>query len=131
MTEKKITYALKRISTCKENKSLVEALLRSYHLNADLFRFILASVRPGAPAGEKKMKVLVNELLADMDKDPGIRMIINKRSLKALKTWLLKMDVFFKTLKLRFPANVTALQEETEKIYGLLKISANKLLVSR
>jgi hypothetical protein len=127
MTEKKITYVLSRIKACKENGYALEGLLKSYHLNADLIRFILSGALPGYSFENKKMKVIVSEFLKEIDSDPNVRTIINKKSIKSLKPWLLKMDLFFKTLRLQQPDNIAALQDETEKIFGILKISANKL----
>ena len=129
MTEKKITYALARIRSCKENGYHLEGLLKSYHLNIDLVKFILESSSPGHSFENKKIKAIVQEFLKESDANPTLKMIINKRSIKALKPWLLKMDLFFKNLKLQYPTNLSALQDETEKIFGILKISANKLFV--
>ena len=37
------------------------------------------------------------------------------------------MDVYFKKLRFEEPGNTKQLQLETEKIFGILNISANKL----
>jgi hypothetical protein len=129
MTEKKITYALNRIKTCKDNKYLLEALLRSYHLNVELLKFILESCSDEYSVKNQKVKVIIHEFLDEIDGNAKLKSIINKRSIKSVKPWMAKMDVFFKTLKLRQPSNIGALQQETEKIFGILKISTNKLFV--
>src|SRR5204863_440347 len=54
-----------------------------------------------------------------------------KKTFKALKPWLAKMDVFFKALKTCQAYNTKPLQSETEKIFGILKISANKVIVKK
>jgi hypothetical protein len=131
MTERKITSALKNITSCKENGHRMEGLLRSYHLNLDLVRFILTSSAPHISLKDKKIKAVINELLAEMRTNQKLHAIINKKSIKSLKPWLTKMDIFFKKLKSGQPENLFVLQQETEKIFGILKISANKLLVKK
>jgi len=131
MTEKKITYALARIKSCKENGYPLEGLLKSYHLNVDLLKFILARTLPDYPFENKKVKVLVNDLLRATDTNPALKTIINKRSVKSLKPWLTKMDAFIRNLKVTYPSNMTSLQDETGKIFGILKISANKLFATK
>ncbi len=131
MTEKKITYALARIKSSKQNGYPLEGMLKSYYLNVDLIKFILASASPGHSFENKKIKVIVHEFLKEIDINPTLKTIINKRSIKSLKPWLTKMDHFLKNLKLEYPSNFTGLQDETEKIFGILKISANKLFVKK
>jgi len=131
MTEKKIIYALGRIKASKQAGCPLEGLLKSYHLNVDLIKFILASSSPGHSFENKKIKVIVHEFLKEIDTNPNLKTIINKRSIKSLKPWLAKMDSFLKSLKMAYPTNFSALQDETEKIFGILKISANKLFVKK
>lgn len=131
MTDRKITYALNRIRACKENKYPLEALIRTYHLNADLVKFLLTTSSENYSSRNKKIKVLLHDFLEAIDSNPDLKMIIHKRSVKTLRPWSDKMDRFFKDLKLRYPSDLSALQEESEKIFGLLKISANKLFVQR
>lgn len=131
MTEKKITYALARIKACKENGYALEGLIKSYHLNTDLVKFILASTSQEHSFENKKIKAIVHELLKEMDTNAALKTIINKRSIKTLKPWLSKMDTFLKNLRLAYPGNLAPLQDETEKIFGILKISANKLFVKK
>ena len=131
MTEKKITYTLSQIKACKDNKHHTEALILSYHLNVDLLKFIFRSNAPGNSFENKKIKVILTEFIKELDNNTALKTIINKRSIKSLKPWLSKMDLFFKGLKLQYPKNITALQDESEKIFGILKISANKLFVKK
>lgn len=77
------------------------------------------------------MKAIVAEFLEEVSTNEKLRTIINKKSIKTLKPWLLKMDGFFKNLKTHSPSGLESLQDETEKIYGILKISANKLFVKK
>ncbi len=129
MTERKITYALNKIKACKEQGFETEAVIRSYHLNVNLIRYILSVASPEQIITDKKPRVLVRMFLAQMTLRPELKSIINKKSLKSLKPWLKKMDEFFKSLKLAMPVNHSAVQLETDKIFGILKISANKILI--
>lgn len=131
MTEKKITYALSRIKAAKENKYPLEALLRAYHLNVELLKFIISKASPKYVFETKKMKGIVKEFHQQSLTNTSLKSIINKSSIKSLKPWLIKMDSFFKALKLNQPANLPLLQTENEKIFGILKISANKLFVKK
>ena len=131
MTEKKITYALSRIKACKENGYPLEALLKNYHLNIDLLKFIYATAAPGHSFADKKIKTIVAEFIKELNSNTTLKTIINKRAIKSLKPWLVKMDLFFKNLKLHYPKNIAALQDESEKIFGILKISTNKLFVKK
>lgn len=78
---------------------------------------------------DKKVKQLVQELLEHSNSDSGMKMIISKKSIKSLKPWLAKTEIFFKTLKLKQPSNIQSLQSETEKIFAILNISANKAFI--
>ena len=131
MTDKKIIYALSRIKHSKENKYPLEALLRTYHLNIDLLRFIILKVSPKYNFEGKKVKEIIKEFQKEALTNAALKTIITKRSIKSLKPWLLKMDTFFKTLKLESPGNLPVLQNESEKICGILKISVNKLFVKK
>jgi hypothetical protein len=129
MTEKKITYALNRIKQCKADKYSLEALLRTYYLNIDLLRFIITKTTPDYSFEGKKVKELVKEFQKEALTNVALKPVITKRSIKSLKPWLLKMDVFFKQIKLAEPLNIHLLQSESEKICGILKISVHKLHV--
>lgn len=130
MTEKKITYAWNRISACKENGFLLEALLKNYHLNLDIIRYILSTYSDYS-VKDKKIKVVVHDFLEETTVNPKLKAILNKKNLKTLKPWLDKMDIFFKALKYRNPSTTKNLQLETEKIFAMLHISVNKLFASR
>ena len=129
MTDRKITYALNKIKSSKESGHPVEAIIRSYLLNVELIRFILSVTSPTIDLKDKKTKTLVNLLLKELTLHPELKSIIHKKSLKSLKPWLAKTDAFFKNLKMGVLNNTLALQTESDKIFGLLKISANKLLL--
>ncbi len=127
MTERKIQFALKRIVSSREKGYYPEALIRTYHLNLEILRYILATCVEDYHAKDKKVKVLVADLAHESEKNASLHTILSKKNLKAIKPWLGKMEVFFKTLKHKLPANSRALQQEGEKIAGLLNISVNKL----
>ncbi|HOZ86641.1 MAG TPA: hypothetical protein PL029_02735 [Bacteroidia bacterium] len=127
MTERKITYALNRIKTCKENGFVTEALLKNYHLNLDIIKHILSTYSADYSFEGKKIKNIVNDFLEEISVNPQLRSILNKKNLKVVKPWLQKMDQFFKTLKIKSPANTNALLTETEKIFSILNISISKL----
>lgn len=129
MTEKKISYALNRIRSCKENGFVLEALLKSYHLNLDVIKYILADAIKGYSFKDKKIKVIVHEFMEEISVNPKLKSIMNKKNLKIVKPWLHKMDEFFKALKTGQPANTKTLQAETEKIFGILNISLSKLFI--
>lgn len=121
---------MSRIAACKKNGSALEALLRTYCLNADLLRFILSVAAPEQELATKKIKVLVKVFIKESAAHPELKMVIQKQSLKSLQTWLGKMEDFFKQLKMGRHLNPSRLQAESDKIFALLKISATKLLVN-
>jgi hypothetical protein len=129
MTERKITYALKKIASCKEQGYYLEALLKSYHLNVSLIKYMLASSDSGFSPKGKKIKTIVSQFVKEVTVNPALKSIITKRTLKIVRPWLVKMDDFFKKLKIAQPSHLSELLEETEKIFGVLNISANKLLI--
>jgi len=129
MTERKIVYALSRIKSCKEQGFYLEALIKNYHLNVDLIRFMLSNAISKYSTKDKKIKVIVQEFLKEIETNEKLKAILNKKNLKAVKPWLDNMDAFFKALKLQYPANLKTLQSDTEKVFGILNISANKLFV--
>jgi len=127
MTQRKIVYALKRIKSCKENGFVLEALLQNYHLNLDVIKYLLTTFAVNYSVDGKKIKVIVRDFLEEISVNPKLKSVLNKRNLKVVKPWLRKMDLFFKTLKIKQPANTKALQLESEKIFSILNISAAKL----
>jgi hypothetical protein len=129
MTEKKIAYALNRIKACKENGFALEALLKSYHLNLDVIKYILSNSVADYSAKDKKIKTIVHEFMKEISLNTKLKAILNKKNLRSVKPWLHKMEEVFKALKVGQPSNIKALQAETEKIFGILNISVNKLFV--
>jgi hypothetical protein len=129
MTERKITFALKRIEACKKGGFFLEGLMKAYHLNLDLVKYILSSASETYSAKDKKLKQISKHFVHELSVNPNMKSLIQKNSFKAVKLWLEKMDVFLKTLRHKQPANVKALLLETEKIFGILNISVNKLFV--
>lgn len=127
MTEKKVTYALNRIKASKDQGFVLEALLRTYHLNVELIKYILAACTDDYLVKDKKVKAVFHRFQEEVSVNPKLKSILNKRNLKTLKPWFDKIDVFFKSLKMRQPSNAKALQAESEKIMALLNISAAKL----
>ena len=129
MTEKKIAYALSRIQSSKENGCAMEALLKSYHLNIDVIKYILSNSVEDYSAKDKKIKTIVHEFMEEISRNQKLKSILNKKNLKSVKPWLAKMEAFFKGLKVGSPTNMKVLQAETEKIFGILNISVTKLFV--
>ena len=127
MTEKKVAYALSKIKSCKEKGFMMEALLRTYHLNVELIKYILSTCSEDYLVKDKKVKAVFNRFLEEVSVNPGLKAILNKKNVKTMKPWLDKMDLFFKTLKMKQPLNAKALQAEAEKIMAILNISAAKL----
>lgn len=131
MTENKINLTLRKIAQCKRTKYTLEALISSYHLNLDLVRFILLKTDPAFNLEAKKIKVIVKELQKEAAVNSALKSVINKQSIKSLKVWLGKMDVFFKTLKMQPTKNTHLLLTESEKICAILLISTKKLFVKK
>jgi hypothetical protein len=127
MTNRKITNSLNKIETCLKNGYVLEALLRNYHLNIDLIKLILINVKPDYSFEGKKFKTVMSEFQHEISVNAELKPIINKKTFKLVKTWLVKMDSYFKKLKFEEPANTKLLMSETQKIVGVLNISANKL----
>lgn len=127
MTSKKISSTLLKIKSCRQSGYHTEALVRTYHLNLDLIRFLISSNTPEKNLGDKKGKELIVDLVKKIDDYPKLKTLITKKSAKALKPWLDKMDAFFKSLKTKQPVGISALQTETEKILAILNISVSKL----
>lgn len=130
MTERKINTAMGRIAVCKKNGHALEAIIRTYCLNADLLRFILSVAAPEQELASKKIKVLLKVFIKESASHPSLKMIIHKQSLKSLQTWMGKMEEFFRELKMGRHLNPGRLQAESDKIFALLRISATKMLVN-
>ncbi len=127
MTQRKILFALKKIELAKQHGFFAEALLKNYHLNLQLLKFIFAYCSLTKSTQNKKAKILIAELNAELNTNPKLKAIISKKSLKNINHWVLKIDLFFKTLKLKEPSNTKILLAEGEQVLGILNISANKI----
>ena len=130
MTQRKITFALKKINTSKQQQNYTEALVRNYHLNLDLLKYIFSNCCATKTEHNKKASVLISELLRELDKNSHRRSLISKKSLKEIMPWALKMEAFFKFLKHKQPSNTKLLLNEGEKILAILNISANKIITA-
>jgi hypothetical protein len=131
MTPKKITAALKAIHASKEDGYLLEAVLKSYHLNISLVRFIFLYAKPEYSLEGKKLKTFTRDFSNEMSSNPALRSVINKKTFKAVKNWLDKMDIYFKQLRFEQPSNTKLILSDSEKVFATLSISANKLFAAR
>lgn len=129
MTQRKITYALSQIKVCKENGFFIEAFIKSYHLNIELIKFILLKSKPKYEFSGKKIKIILNDFLNEISNNQNLKSIINKKNLKIVKPWLIKVDDYFKDLKLGASINTKPLLSENEKVFGILNISITKLFI--
>lgn len=129
MTDRRISSALKKIQACREEGYSLEALMRYYLLNVDLIKFILQVTAPELDLKDKKIKTVVRLFIEELSMHPELKSIIHKSSLKALQPWLTKMDHYFKMLKMGQHTSPNPLITESEKIFALLKISVNKVLL--
>ena len=127
MTNRKINNSLKKIESSIKSGHVLEALLKYYHLNIDIIKLIMSNAKPDYSFENKKFKMVVREFQNEIAVNPDLKPIINKKTFRLVKTWLVKMDEFFKKLKFEEPNNTKQLMVETEKIFSILNISANKL----
>jgi hypothetical protein len=70
---------------------------------------------------------LLNELLYEIENHPNIKSVISKKSIKQILPWALKMELFFKLLKIKEPANTKLLLTESESVLAILSISSAKI----
>jgi len=77
------------------------------------------------------VKAIIKDFQHEASVNPELKSVINKQSIKSLKLWQGKMDVYFKTLKLEQPRNSLLLLHEAEKICAILMISTKKLFVKK
>lgn len=129
MTDRQIQFALKKIQHCKEAGCNTEALIKQYFLNLALIRYMLKMASPATDTDSIKAKALLKQFIKEISLHPQLKAIIHKRSLKSILPWAEKMDVYFKQLKMGHDRPMTALLSESEKVFALLKVSANKVLV--
>ena len=127
MTQRKVLFALKKIELAKQHGFFTEALIKNYHLNLQLLKFIFSYCSTTKSIQDKKTKLLLVELTKELNTNPQLKAIISKKSLKNINPWVLKIDLFFKTLKLKEPANIKLLLAEGEQVLGILNISASKI----
>jgi hypothetical protein len=130
MTKRQIILARKKIDKSKNEGYHLDALIKNYHLNLEILKYISLNLNPGLPSKNLKPKQILNALITEIKKHPDSK-FISKKSLKPLKPWLVKMDAYFKILKNKPPVNTTILFAETEKIFNLLYISFTKMLSAK
>src|SRR4051812_26907551 len=116
MTERKVNYALKRISKSRTSGFLHEAFIHAYLLNLSLMRFIFNHISPDTQASSKKAKALLHALIREIEKHPEHKTIISRRNLKVLKPWLQKAEEYFKSTRSGTLVKPDELVEECEKI---------------
>jgi len=127
MTKRSIESAVKKITQCKEQGLFLEALIRSYHLNTQLVRFILESSVPHLSLKQKKLKDVMALFSLEIEMNSKLKTLITKRNLKPVKQWLKQMDEFFKSLKSAYPKTFQTHQNQGDVVFKLLNLSANKL----
>lgn len=127
MTQRKVTAALKNIESAYSKGFYLEALLSNYHLNIDLLKLIYSRSGLTKSLEDKKIKVLISELSAEIDKDDKLKTLIAKKNLKIVKVWSSKMDAYFKVLKHKNPDNSKNMYVESQKIFAILNMSAHKI----
>jgi hypothetical protein len=130
MTERKVSYALKKIKQCQDCGCDIEALIRSYFLNIELIRYIQSSLSPTYNVKDKKVKPMVRDFLNEISNHPEFKAVIQKKNLKTVRPWIDKMDGFFKSMKAGHYEKPDKLQIEAQRIFGILNLSASKLFIS-
>ena len=118
---------MNRVTSAKDKGFYQEALLQAYHMNISLMKHILARASSRPVKEEKKLKPFLKRFFKTHKNSEKLKSTINSRSVKSIQVWLDKTDQFFKTLKIRQPANTKQLLEESTRIAGLLNISLNKV----
>jgi hypothetical protein len=131
MTERKLTAALKKIEAAYSKGFYLEALLGNYHLNFDLLKFICSRSMASNATDDKKIKLIISELSAEIDKNTQLKTVIAKKNLKIVKVWASKMDAYFKALKYHQPENSKTMYVESQKIFAILNMSAHKIFAQR
>ena len=123
-----VKNSLKKIERTKSDGYPLEALIHKYILVVELLTFITQHILPKGTAPDIKPKTNVKLLLAELERSGIKKGPVQKKDLKALKTWLSKMDRFIKSLRYSRPGNITELILEGEKVLALINISAEKLM---
>jgi hypothetical protein len=127
MTKKGIESAVKKITQCKEQGHYLEALIRTYHLNSQLVRFLLESSVPHLSLQNKKVKEVMSLFSLEIEMNSKLKTLMTKKNLKPVKQWLKQMDEFFKSLKSTYPKTFQTHQNQGDAVFKLLNLSANKL----
>jgi hypothetical protein len=127
MTTRKVNTAMNMVTSASDKGFYLEALLRTYHMNLSLMKHILASGSSGAATEGKKLKPFLKKFFKNHKRSEKLKSTISSQSVKSLQVWLEKTDTFFRTLKMRQPANTKQLLEESTRIAGMLSISLNKV----
>lgn len=127
MTQRKVLFALKKINSSKQQGNFTEALIKNYHLNLHLVKYIFSNCCASKTTFNKKLSILLNELLYEIENHPNIKCVISKKSIKQILPWALKMELFFKLLKIKEPANTKLLLTESESVLAILSISSAKI----
>jgi hypothetical protein len=130
MTNKKIKEEVKKVKACARKGCEIEALLRQYHLNIGLIRYLVDKSSNKQDSIKRKPKQLLRLFIDEHPGNDAMRSLINKRSLKSVRIWMKSMDLFFKKLKSGDPGNAKELLEKAEKVFVLLIIPANKILAA-
>jgi hypothetical protein len=127
MTRRQIILAQKKIEKSKSDGYFLEALIKNYHLNLEILKFISFKINPDKSTKNLKAKELLSLVIDEIHAQPKSKIIISKKNLKMLKPWLVKMDFYLKTLKMKSPTNTKSLLHECEKIFAVLNISLAKI----
>ncbi len=130
MTQRKISFALKKINESKQQQNFTEALVRNYHLNLELLKYIFSYCCATKSEHNKKISILISQLVNELDVKPQFKGVITKKSLKTIMPWALKMEAYYKFLKHKQPSNTKLLLNDGEHILAILNISANKIITA-
>jgi hypothetical protein len=126
MNNRKLQFTLNKIKKSKKNQHHLEALVLTYQLNLSLIKSNLESVLPNIALKNKKPKDVMDLLIHEHNINSSLKSILNKKSIKSIISWVKKMDVFFKALKVDMPKNTLALQKQGDYIFSILEASFKK-----
>jgi hypothetical protein len=128
MTTKKVLNTLQLVKQCKEQECFMEALIIAYQSCTLLLKDIGKKVVTETGDPIKKPKAILKVILQMADTDERLKKLLGKKSLKTLKPWYEKMDVFFDTIKQQNPRNTKTLLEEAEYALNILHITHQRVL---
>jgi hypothetical protein len=126
MNTRKLQFSLNKIKECKKGGHHLEALVLKYQLNFTLIKSILEKALPNLALKNKKAKDVMDLLIHEHNINSTLKSGLYKKSIKSIKIWFKKMDVFFKALKVDMPKNTLALQKQGEFIFSILEASFKK-----